>query len=66
MKNNEKGNLIPLYTIVKVFLIFLFILIIKLNINVLMLNFLLIVSSIEILATNYRKTKIKWILMLIQ
>ena len=66
MKNKEKGNLTPLSTITKVFLIFLFILILKLNINALMLNFLCIISTIEILATNYRKTKIKWILILSQ
>ena len=66
MKNKEKGNLTPLSTITKVFLIFLFILILKLNINALMLNFLCIISTIEILVTNYKKVKIKWVLMLIQ
>ncbi len=66
MKNKEKGNLTPIITIFKIFLIFLFIWILKLNINALILNFLLIISAIEILATNYRKTKIKWILMLIE
>ena len=66
MKNKEKGNLTSLSTIAKVFLIFLFILILKLKINILMLNFLLIISAIEILATNYRRSRIKWLLMLIQ
>lgn len=66
MKNKEKGNLTPLCTIVKIFFIFLFILILKLNINVLMLNFLLIISAIEILATNYRKSRIKWAIILIE
>ena len=66
MKNKEKGNLTPIITIFKIFLIFLFIWILKHKINALILNFLLIISAIEILATNYRKTKIKWILMLIE
>lgn len=65
MKNRNK-DYIPILTIVKIFLIFLFISILKLNINLLILDFLLVISTIEILATNYRKTKIKWILMLIQ
>ena len=65
MKNRNK-DYIPILTIVKIFLIFLLILMLKLNINLLILNFLLVISTIEILATNYRKTKIKWILMLIQ
>ena len=55
-----------LYTILKTFLIFCFILILKLNINLLMLNFLLVISAIEILATNYKKSRIKWAVVLSQ
>ena len=65
MKNKER-DYTPILTIVKVFAMFVLILILKVNINVLILNFLLIICAIEILATNYRKSKIKWTLMLIE
>ena len=65
MKSRNK-DYIPIFTIFKIFLMFTLILILKLNINLLILNFLLVISTIEILATNYRKTKIKWILILSQ
>lgn len=64
MKNRGK-DYIPILTIVKVFVMFAFIWVLKLNIDGL-LNLLLIISAIEIVATNYRKSVIKWILMLIE
>jgi hypothetical protein len=64
MKNRKK-DYIPILTIVKVFVMFAFIWVLKLNIDGL-LNLLLIISAIEIVATNYRKSVIKWILMLIE
>lgn len=65
MKNKEK-DYTPILTIIKVFVMFSLSLVLKLNINGLILNLLLIISAIEILATNYRKSKIKWTLMLIE
>lgn len=56
----------PILTIIKIFVMFSLSLVLKLNINGLILNLLLIISAIEILATNYRKSKIKWTLMLIE
>lgn len=65
MKNKEK-DYTPILTIIKVFIMFSLILVLKLNINGLISNLLLIISAIEILATNYRKSKIKWTLILIE
>ena len=65
MKNKEK-DYTPILTIIKIFVMFSLSLVLKLNINGLILNLLLIISAIEILATNYRKSKIKWTLMLIE
>lgn len=67
MKKKKKNeDYTQLYTISKTFLMFLFILILKININLLMLNFLLVISTIEILATNYKKSRIKWAVVLSQ
>jgi len=65
MKNKEK-DYIPILTIIKIFVMFSLSLVLKLNINGLILNLLLIISAIEILATNYRKSRVKWILMMIE
>lgn len=65
MKNKEK-DYTPILTIIKIFVMFLLSLVLKLNINGLILNLLLIISAIEILATNYRKSRVKWILMMIE
>ena len=65
MKNKER-DYTPILTIVKVFAMFVLILILKVNINVLILNFLLIICAIEILATNYRKSKIKWSILIFE
>ena len=65
MKNKEK-DYTPILTIIKIFVMFSLSLVLKLNINGLILNLLLIISAIEILATNYRKSRVKWILMMIE
>ena len=65
MKNKEKDYTLIL-TIIKIFVMFSLSLVLKLNINGLILNLLLIISAIEILATNYRKSRVKWILMMIE
>lgn len=65
MKNKEK-DYTPILTIIKIFVMFSLSLVLKLNINGLILNLLLIISDIEILATNYRKSRVKWILMMIE
>lgn len=65
MKNKE-GDYTPILTIIKIFVMFSLSLVLKLNINGLILNLLLIISTIEIVATNYRKSVIKWILMIIE
>lgn len=64
MKNKEK-DYTPILTIIKIFVMFSLSLVLKLNINGLILNLLLIISAIEIL-TNYRKSRVKWILMMIE
>lgn len=65
MKNKEK-DYTPILTIIKIFVMFSLSLVLKLNINGLILNLLLIISAIEILATNYQKSRVKWILMMIE
>ena len=65
MKNKE-GDYTPILTIIKIFVMFSLSLVLKLNINGLILNLLLIISAIEIVATNYRKSRVKWILMMIE
>ena len=65
MKNKEM-DYTPILTILKIFVMFLLILVLKLNINGLILNLLLIISTIELLVTNYRKSKVKWTLMMIE
>lgn len=65
MKNKEK-DYTPILTIIKIFVMFSLSSVLKLNINGLILNLLLIISAIEILATNYRKSRVKWILMMIE
>lgn len=65
MKNKEK-DYTPILTIIKIFVMFSLSLVLKLNINGLILNLLLIISAIEILATNYWKSRVKWILMMIE
>ena len=65
MKNKE-GDYTPILTIIKIFVMFSLSLVLKLNINGLILNLLLIISAIEIAATNYRKSRVKWILMMIE
>lgn len=65
MKNKEK-DYTPILTIIKIFVMFSLSLALKLNINGLILNLLLIISAIEILATNYRKSRVKWILIMIE
>lgn len=65
MKNKEK-DYTPILTIIKIFVMFSLSLVLKLNINGLILNLLLIISAIEILATNYRKSRVKCILMMIE
>ena len=65
MKNRER-DYIPILTILKIFVMFTLILVLKLNINGLISNLLLIISAMEILATNYRKSRVKWTLMIIE
>ena len=67
MKNRKKErDCIPTLTISKVFVMFALVLILKLNINGLILNLLLIISAIEILATNYKKSGIKWSIIIFE
>lgn len=65
MKSKER-DYTPILTILKIFVMFALILVLKLNINGLLLNLLLIISAVEVLATNYRKSKVKWTLMMIE
>ena len=65
MKNKE-GDYTPILTIIKIFVMFSLSLVLKLNINGLILNLLLIISAIEIVATNYKKSGIKWSILIFE
>ena len=67
MKNRKKEkDCIPTLTIFKVFVMFALILALRLNVDILLLNLLLIISAIEILATNYKKSGIKWSIIIFE
>lgn len=67
MKNRKKEkDYIPTLTISKVFVMFALILALRLNVDILLLNVLLIISAIEILATNYKKSRIKWSILIFE
>ena len=65
MKNKER-DYTPILTILKIFVMFVLILVLRLNINILLLNVLLIISAIEILVTNYKKSRIKWSILIFE
>lgn len=65
MKSKER-DYTPILTLLKIFVMFLLILVLKININGLILDLLLIISTIELVVTNYRKSKAKWILTMIE
>ena len=65
MKNKER-DYTPILTILKIFVMFVLILVLRLNINILLLNVLLIISAIEILVTNYKKSGIKWSIIIFE
>lgn len=65
MKSKER-DYTPILTILKIFVMFTLSLVLKLNINILLLNVLLIISAIEILATNYKKSGIKWSIIIFE
>ncbi len=65
MKSKER-DYTPILTILKIFVMFTLSLVLKLNINILLLNVLLIISAIEILATNYKKSVIKWSILIFE
>ena len=65
MKNKER-DYTPILTTLKIFVMFVLILVLRLNINILLLNVLLIISAIEILVTNYKKSRIKWSILIFE
>ena len=65
MKSKER-DYTPILTILKIFVMFTLSLVLRLNVDILLLNVLLIISAIEILATNYKKSVIKWSILIFE